>query len=217
MSLEERFWEKVDRGEPDECWEWQASTYTSGYGSININGYMTGAHRVAYELEHGEQPGDDWVLHHCDNKLCVNPDHLYLGDRSDNAKDAFARGLNSNEGERNPRANLTEDDVAEIRERASEGESQYDLADEFGIDQSTVTHILTGRTWSETLPDDWEWSTEPRTGEDNPNAKLTEDDVRTIRQRVDNGETQAEVADDFDISSSYVSMIVRGERWSDVE
>lgn len=147
-TLEERFWEKVDRGEPDECWEWQGSTDSGGYGRIHVDGSDEGAHRVSMLLEHGEEAGDNWVLHHCDNKPCVNPNHLYLGDRSDNLRDMHERGQKNHDGENNPPAKLTEDDVAEIRERLENGKTQYEVADEFDVSQPTISHIVTERNWS---------------------------------------------------------------------
>lgn len=147
-TLEERFWEKVDRGEPGECWEWQGATDTGGYGRIHVDGRDEGTHRVSYELEHDEKPGDDWVLHHCDNKPCVNPNHLYLGDRSENTKDMYDRGQRSGTGEKNPPAKLTNAEVKEIRARVEDGETQYELADEFDVSQSTISHIVTGYNWS---------------------------------------------------------------------
>lgn len=217
MDFEERFWKKVDRGDPNECWEWQAATDTNGYGLFYADGQQRGAHRVSYWLEHGEKAGEGWVLHHCDNKPCVNPDHLYLGDASDNAQDRFERGLVSHEGENHPASQLTQEDVDEIRERVENGESQYEIADEFGISQPTVSQLVIGLIWGHTLPDEWEWESKPKDGENNPNAKLTEDDVREIRERVSDGETQGDVAEDYPVSPTAVSKIVRREMWADVE
>lgn len=76
-SLEERFWEKVDRRSDAECWPWTATT-DGRYGKIRDGGAMRRAHRVCYELVNGD-PGDESVVHTCANKLCVNPNHLSLG------------------------------------------------------------------------------------------------------------------------------------------
>lgn len=72
--------------EPSGCWKWTAHTQ-NGYGSINYHYKQRGAHRISWMLHRGEIPRDKWVLHKCNNKLCVNPDHLYLGNAQDNAGD----------------------------------------------------------------------------------------------------------------------------------
>jgi len=93
--FEERFWKKVDVGNLDDCWLWTASVGTDGYGRISVGGRggkLMSAHRIAYELEHGRVPKGKWVLHKCDNKLCVNPKHLYSGTHTDNMNDFRFRG-----------------------------------------------------------------------------------------------------------------------------
>jgi hypothetical protein len=87
-SIAERFWEKVERRGPDECWPWLASSRRNGYGRLWPS---TTAHRLAWELANGEQAGDLYVLHTCDNRLCCNPAHLYLGTHADNVRDRVGR------------------------------------------------------------------------------------------------------------------------------
>lgn len=95
----ERFWAKVDRtGGPDACWPWLATPNPSGYGVAYAGKSPTGqnrtrlAHRVAWELAKGSDPGTAFVLHRCDNPPCCNPAHLFLGDAEANARDMAAKG-----------------------------------------------------------------------------------------------------------------------------
>jgi len=148
-SLENRFWEKVNRDSRSEyqCWLWTAGTNSDGYGAIKVDGTKTNAHRIAYRLEE-EDPGEKFVLHQCDNKQCVNPNHLYLGTPSQNLQDMWDRGLRDASGSNNPNAKLDSDDVEEIRERAAGDETHAELADEFGVASSTISMIVTGRLWN---------------------------------------------------------------------
>lgn len=151
-TLLERFWPKIDLGDGGPgCWEWNARI-DDGYGRIGVR---TGkrwnirrAHRVAYELLRGGIPTGLHVLHHCDNRRCVNPDHLFLGSNGDNVRDRDNKGRAAC-GERNGRGNakLEAKVVAEIRLRSTSGASQRRLAHEFGLHHSTVGRIIRRETW----------------------------------------------------------------------
>jgi HNH endonuclease len=86
----ERFWTKVIKSE--NCWEWQGVKNGDGYGQFKRDGQMVPAHRIAFELIHGEIPNGLYVLHQCDNPPCVKPSHLYLGTQFDNMRDMFQKG-----------------------------------------------------------------------------------------------------------------------------
>ncbi len=92
--ISERFWSKVQI--TDSCWNWIGSQQGNGYGYLH-NGTREKrnpirVHRYSYEIHHGKIPNGLWVLHKCDNRLCVNPEHLFLGDRTDNMRDCAAKG-----------------------------------------------------------------------------------------------------------------------------
>lgn len=93
--LADRFWPKVDRRGPDECWPWKAARRAAGYGKIGRGksgrGWML-AHRASWELAHGPISSETLVLHRCDNPPCVNPAHLFLGTHADNVHDMVAKG-----------------------------------------------------------------------------------------------------------------------------
>ncbi len=90
----ERFWPKVDRRGPDECWEWKAARQAEGYGKMFTTNRCRPerAHRVSWVLHHGPIPDGMFVLHRCDNPPCVNPAHLFLGTNLDNIEDMGRKG-----------------------------------------------------------------------------------------------------------------------------
>ncbi|WP_328336805.1 hypothetical protein [Streptomyces violaceus] len=148
-TLADRFWEKVDRGGPDDCWEWTAAVNEHGYGVMRPEGRRTGpgikAHRVSLMLA-GVDVDSLVVRHSCDNPPCVNPAHLSTGTKADNSADMVARGR-SPRGSRSGASKLTERQVAEIRVRQAAGELHRVLAAEYGISRVTITNIVTGKTW----------------------------------------------------------------------
>lgn len=88
--IEERFWEKVKK--TSECWLWTAAVDRKGYGRIGLGPDLLGAHRYSWELAYGPIPDGMAVLHHCDNPLCVRPEHLWLGTIADNNRDMIKKG-----------------------------------------------------------------------------------------------------------------------------
>ena len=116
------------------------------------------AHRIAWQLTRGPIPDGLLVCHSCDNRACVNPEHLFLGTVRDNTQDAILKGRwdprrlgqTGALGEKNGRARLTWNQVREIRTRYSLGNIGYQrLAKEYGIGKTTVYHIIKGEDWKE--------------------------------------------------------------------
>lgn len=141
-----RFLERVE--ERDGCWEWQGAL-VRGYGVTTIEGVQWIAHRVSYFLHHGDLPADTFICHHCDNKRCVNPDHLYAGDSQTNSDDAVARQrLDPPIGERNGHAVLTLADVTRMRSLyLAGGWSHATLAREFNVSPANVYKVVSYKSW----------------------------------------------------------------------
>jgi len=148
-----RFWSHVDMRGPHECWEWQASLHTSGYGRFKIASYRTMmANRVALVIHTEQEPSGMMALHHCDNPKCCNPHHLYWGTASDNMQDRARRGranAPNRAGVNNGAAKLTEAQLAEIIEKFRRGLSNKQIASGLPVSHSLVSRIRTGRSWAD--------------------------------------------------------------------
>lgn len=136
--------EKTDGG----CWLWRGARTEAGYGTMfHRAGQNKMAHRVSWELHRGPLPRGAFVRHACDNRLCVNPDHLVLGDHWDNVQDMVDRGR-SPHGEKHWNSRATGQQAKSIREEYAAGQmSVRGLAAKHGIGKTAVHAILTGRTW----------------------------------------------------------------------
>ena len=130
----QRFMAKVAVG---EHWMWTASIRRDGYGQLNIGqNRIRAAHRLSYEHHVGPIPDGVFVCHHCDIKLCVRPDHLFLGTQTDNMRDARTKGLIPPRTSGRPIH--TPEQVRAIR--AAVGSCQ-EIADHFGTTRPTITRI----------------------------------------------------------------------------
>lgn len=141
------------------CWEWTGAT-TWGYGYMYVgrgraDAHSLRTHRVSYELFKGPIPDGQMVCHRCDNRACVNPDHLFLGDHQINADDMVAKGR-STAGTRHKLVTLTDADVIEIRRAWFAGEArQTELALQFNTSKKNISQIVRGKKWTHLLPPDW--------------------------------------------------------------
>lgn len=150
VPIETRFWSRVDIGDDSECWNWTGPIFPTGYGSFKW-GTMGRAHRVAYTLAHGSDPGPLLVCHRCDNRLCCNPAHLFLGTYADNNRDGREKGRilgpPPSIGTRNVNAKLTPALVTEIRQRRAQGELLKEIAEDYGVSARTILSVCARITW----------------------------------------------------------------------
>ena len=149
-SLKERFWSFVWMPKKDGCWLWRGSVSSGGYGMLQVATKTSRrAHRVSWELHFGMIQGDVCVLHTCDNPLCVNPKHLWLGSHADNMNDMSERGRSFSRGESNNNSKLTEDDVLEIRRLLKISHLvQRDIAKKFEVTATLVSSIKYYKNWN---------------------------------------------------------------------
>lgn len=142
-------------GPPDQngCIIWKGTTEAGGYGQIGRGRRGSGmvrAHRLAWEFANGPIPDGLCVLHKCDVRRCVNPEHLFLGTKKDNAQDMLRKGRARHVphlGEDNGTAKLTEQDVQKVRKRHGNGETHVAIAASLGVRPTAIWSIVHGKSW----------------------------------------------------------------------
>ncbi|MBF0170813.1 MAG: HNH endonuclease [Nitrospinae bacterium] len=152
-TLQERFEEKFEKITESGCWIWTGTVNNTGYGLIMASpGKVKCAHVISYEIYVGEIPeGDGFhgncVLHSCDIRCCVNPNHLRIGTQSENIQDCVKRNRHYSPslfGEQNPRSKLTNNQISEIRD-IGKTRTQKQIAETYGVSQSHISEVLNGK------------------------------------------------------------------------
>lgn len=165
-TLPERFFSKVNKDGPipehmphlGKCWVWTACRFTNGYGWISASKkpgdktYGRPAHVTSWIIHNGPIPKGQCVCHHCDNKLCVAPHHLFLGTKKENTDNMMSKGryvLGAHyKGEQNGSAKLTSSQVLKIRELRKLGNTLQAIGLQFGVSHQTVRFIVIRKTWT---------------------------------------------------------------------
>lgn len=163
----DRFWSKAVRM-ANGCLEWTACLDRVGYGQFGFveNGkvWMARAHRVAWEMARNKLEPGQYVCHRCDNRKCVDPDHLFVGTQIENMRDMINKnrptclaGRGEWRGSKHGNAKVTEADVLAIRAEVARGKHgvQARMARKYGVSQSVVSSIVRRDTWTH-LPNEQE-------------------------------------------------------------
>lgn len=152
-SIQDRFPDFVSKS--DGCWEWTGHADKDGYGWWGFSEHNgISAHRASLFIASREWP--EAVFHHCDNRLCVRPNHLFPGTRADNNRDMFTKGrdawsigtANVLRGSANGNAVLNEAQVQDIRLRIARKEQQKLIAAHYSVSRALVSGIHKGRLWN---------------------------------------------------------------------
>lgn len=215
----DRLWSKIDVRSENECWVWQGAKTTAGYGVIRINYILKYAHRLTWMLHYkSDIPKKGQICHTCDNPPCCNPAHLFLGSQADNMKDAANKGRikeKVHRGITHHTTHLKEKDIRKIRHLGQTDIPHQEIGNYFGISRMSVNDIIHKRTWQHIDPE-YKPPKSKSKGVTHPFAKLTEDNVREIRQLSNEGYSPRAIATIFGVSRGTIEPILKGETWKHV-
>jgi hypothetical protein len=141
-------WKHCTPGDPADCWEWQGRRNWKGYGMISYAHKTYAAHRLSHEVHIGPVPADLFVCHSCDNRACINPNHLFLGTPADNTQDMIDKGREAR-GERMSNSRLTSAQVTAIRAERAQGHATFrSLGKRYGVSESMIRKIVKRKAWA---------------------------------------------------------------------
>lgn len=150
--VKQRFFSRIVVAESG-CWEWTGPKFKRGYGQVgNANIGHRLAHRHMWTLIFGEIPEDKFVLHRCDNRACVRPEHLFLGTQTDNVQDCLSKNRFRQRGETHAKAQLSDADVVAIRTMHKHGIKRRIIRRVFDVSQSTLSNILLNKVRIDAVP-----------------------------------------------------------------
>lgn len=133
----------------DACWLWSGNLAPDGYGKTKVGDKYLSAHRLSWFIHRGEIPEGKILMHLCDNRACVNPDHLKLGTTQENTADSVRKGRRKPAvGAQLPHSKLNESSVRAIRDAARRGVPQAQIAQTFGLCQQAVHKVVARKTWA---------------------------------------------------------------------
>lgn len=147
-----KFWSRVQKGGSNKCWNWTMSFHDSGYGMFSFSAgpsrqVSVRAHRISYFLKHGFLPKSPLVVcHSCDNRRCVNPQHLFAGTREMNNQDMVEKNRQA-VGKKIFTAKLDPEKVREIRRLSSQGWNNCEIAKSFRVKNCTIWNVVNNVFW----------------------------------------------------------------------
>lgn len=207
-KVKERFWKRVEK--TGGCWLWTGSCFPNGYGQFSLSKTSVGAHRISWLIHNGDIPTGIFVCHHCDNPICIRPDHLFLGTAQDNTRDAATKGRMA-KGDRHG--------THTHPERVTRGDSHYSRlypeklarGDRSGSRIHPESRPRGDHSGRRLHPEKY-----PK-GERVNTAKLTEDQVREIRVYfASRASSVSQLSRKYGVSCNQIRRIVNGSHWKHV-
>lgn len=229
-----RFWSKATlTANPDMCWNWYRSKNSAGYGGFGIGKVVFRVNRVAYFLTYKIDPMGLCVCHTCDNRACVNPNHLFLGTDQDNTDDMIRKGRSATpkgkplpsywgktkiRGEAHINAKLTDIKVSQIIKLYSKGNITHDsLSKKFGVSIAVIHNVIKGKAWKHLGVSYHKDVKDMKKGELHPSSKLTEKQVLQIRALyIPKYGIWRELAKKFGVSCQLISNIINRKAWKHI-
>jgi len=205
-----RFFDKIDKTET--CWLWTAgSRGKPGYGSFKLNGKVIDAHRVSYIIHKGDIPIGMYVCHTCDNRICCNPAHLFLGTTKDNVQDMIKKGRKKTvKGSSCSWAKLTEDQIVKMLKLFEQGYTNAQVGKMFGIHRGSAGEIKRGEIWGHIGDRSRIIKQYPKQRRLNKNTAIL------VKQRLINKEKISDIAKDYNLTWRSIHNIKKEKTWKNI-
>lgn len=212
----ERFWSRVDIGDPEDCWEWTWGKTKAGYGTMGFkDGRLFYCHRIAYVLTYGEIPRGLLVIHTCDNPSCVNPAHLKAATNKENILDAQKKDRLA-KGEKHGSHVLSERQVRQILYLLNLETSIKRLMARYNVSRQTIQDIKYNHTWRH-VQRKWPRKDSTAKGEKHGCAILNEKQVRRIVELLETGMSITCIARRYGVDRTTIGLIKNGRTWRHIE